>query len=267
MPTVFVNDKPVEIGTQKLNCVQVAEMAGILVPHYCYHPALSVVASCRMCLVEMGELKDGKVTMVPKVFPGCQTPVKDGTVIVTGDYAKRDRSVPALVYDPKYVPGERCQKAQADTLEGLLLNHPLDCPVCDKAGECKLQDYSYEFGRSVSRMVDEKNTPPNKPEISSKITLFTDRCIMCTRCVRFTREISGTSELHVSGRGHHEEIDVFPGYPLENKLSGNVVDLCHECDRHLVPADVMPGGAGLFAGIIAVVQSHVAAPTVGSRCS
>ncbi len=226
MPTVYVNDKPVEIGTQKLNCVQAAELAGVEVPHYCYHPGLSVVASCRMCMVETGDLKDGKVTMIPKVFPGCQTPVKDGTVIVTGDYDKRDAKTPKLAYDPSYKPGERAKKSQADTLEGLLLNHPLDCPVCDKAGECKLQDYSYQYGRSESRLVDEKNTPPNKPDISSKIALFTDRCILCTRCVRFTREISGTAELQVVGRGHHEEIDIFPGRPLENKLSGNVVDLC-----------------------------------------
>jgi NADH-quinone oxidoreductase subunit G len=226
MATVYVNDKPVDIGTDRLNCVQAAERAGVLVPHYCYHPALTVVASCRMCLVEMGDLKDGKVTMVPKVFPGCQTPVKDGTVIVTAEYAKRDTSHKALAYDPKYVPGDRAKKAQADTLEGLLLNHPLDCPVCDKAGECKLQDYSYQFGRSETRMVDEKNQPPNKPELSSTITLFTDRCIMCTRCVRFTREISGTAELMVANRADHSEIDVFPGEPLENKLAGNVVDLC-----------------------------------------
>ncbi len=226
MPTVFVNDKPVEIGTRKLNCVQAAELAGTEVPHYCWHPELSVVASCRMCLVEVGELKDGKVTMQPKVVPGCQTPVKDGTVIVTGDYAKRDQNVAPLSYDANYKPADRAKKSQADTLEGLLINHPLDCPVCDKAGECKLQDYSYQFGRSESRMIDVKNTPANKPGLSSKITLFTDRCILCTRCVRFTREISGTAELLVVGRGHHEEIDVFPGRPLENKLSGNVVDLC-----------------------------------------
>lgn len=230
MPTVYVNDTPVEIGTKRLNCVQAAELAGQFVPHYCYHEALSVVASCRMCLVEVGDLKDGKVTMQPKVVPGCQTPVKDGTVIVTGEYAKRDPAVPALPYDPNYTKaaplGERAKKAQADTLEGLLVNHPLDCPVCDKAGECKLQDFSYKYGRSESRMVDVKNAPPNKPQLSSTITLFTDRCIMCTRCVRFTREIAGTAELQVVGRGHHEQIDVFPGRPLENKLAGNVVDLC-----------------------------------------
>src|SRR5262245_51498497 len=230
MPTVYVNDKPVEIGTKKLNCVQAAELAGVFVPHYCWHEALSVVASCRMCLVEMGELKDGKVTMQQKVLPGCQTPVKDGTIIVTGEYDKRDISYPALPYPPEYTKvapvGERAKKAQADTLEGLLINHPLDCPVCDKAGECKLQDFSYKYGRSESRMVDVKNMPPNKPHLSSTITLFTDRCIMCTRCVRFTREISGTGELMVTGRGHHEEVDVCPGRPLENKLAGNVVDLC-----------------------------------------
>jgi NADH-quinone oxidoreductase subunit G len=232
MPTVYVNDKPVEIGNRKLNCIQAAELAGVFIPSYCWHEALTVVASCRMCLVEIGDVnpKDGVLTMQTKVVPGCQTGVRDGTTIVTGEYDKRDTSLPARPYDANYLrggkPGERAKKAQADTLEGLLINHPLDCPVCDKAGECKLQDFSYKYGRSESRMVDVKNTPPNKPGLSSKITLFTDRCIMCTRCVRFTREISGTAELLVAGRGDHEEIDVFPGRPLENKLAGNVVDLC-----------------------------------------
>ncbi len=231
MPTVYVNDRPVEVGTGKLNCIQAAEKAGVFVPSYCWHEALTVVASCRMCLVEVGERKpDGTVVMQPKVVPGCQTPVRDGTVVVTGEYAKRSGADAPLAYPADYTkvaePGDRAKRAQADTLEGLLINHPLDCPVCDKAGECKLQDYSYKYGRSESRMVDEKNQPPNKPGLSSKITLFTDRCIMCTRCVRFTREITGTGELAVMGRGHHEEIDTFPGRPLENKLAGNVVDLC-----------------------------------------
>jgi NADH-quinone oxidoreductase subunit G len=232
MPTVYVNDKPVEIGAQRLNCIQAAELAGVFIPSYCWHEALTVVASCRMCLVEVGEVnpKDGTLILQSKVVPGCQTPVKDGTTIVTGEYDKRDTSFPPRPYDANYLkggkPGERAKKAQADTLEGLLLNHPLDCPVCDKAGECKLQDFSYKYGRSETRLIDAKNTPPNKPHLSSKITLFTDRCIMCTRCVRFTREISGTGELMVTSRGQHEEIDVFPGRPLENKLAGNVVDLC-----------------------------------------
>lgn len=206
MATVYVNGKPVDIGSDRLNLIQAADRGGVFIPHYCWHPSLSVVASCRMCLVEVGEMKDGKPAMQPKVVPGCQTPAKDGTVIVTDS--------------------EKAKAAQAQTLEGLLLNHPLDCPVCDKAGECKLQDFSYEYGNAESRMVDVKRTPPNKPEISSKITLFTDRCIMCSRCVRFTREISGEGELTIINRGDHAEIDVFPGRPLENKLSGNVVDLC-----------------------------------------
>lgn len=226
MATVYVNDKPVDIGNERLNCVQAAQRAGIVVPHYCWHPALTVVASCRMCLVEVGELKDGKVLIPPKVFPGCQTPVKDGSVVVTAEYNKRDPNLKPLAYPDKYVPGKLAEKAQADTLEGILINHPLDCPVCDKAGECKLQDYSFQFGRAETRMVDQKNTPPNKPDISPTITLFTDRCVMCSRCVRFTREISGEAELNVINRGDHAEIDIFPGEPLDNKLSGNVVDLC-----------------------------------------
>src|SRR5262249_14685511 len=96
----------------------------------------------------------------------------------------------------------------------------------DKAGECKLQDFSYEFGRGESRLIDDKNTPPNKPELGTNVALFTDRCIMCSRCVRFTREISGEAELHIVNRGNHAEIDIFPGDPLDNKLATNVVDLC-----------------------------------------
>ncbi len=207
MAVVYVNDQPVDIGNEKLNLIQAAMRGGVFIPHYCWHPALTVVASCRMCLVEVGERKpDGTVVMQPKVVPACQTPAKDGTVVVTNS--------------------PRATFAQEQTLESLLLNHPLDCPVCDKAGECLLQDYSYEFGRSQSRMIDNKNQPPNKPHIGEHITLFSDRCIMCSRCVRFTREISGTAELQVINRGDHSEIDVFPGEPCNNKLAGNVVDLC-----------------------------------------
>ena len=208
MPTVYVNDKPVEIGAnEKLNCIQAAERAGVTIPSYCWHPELSVVASCRMCLVELGDKKpDGTIAMQPKVSPGCQTPVKDGMVIVTNS--------------------AKVKAAQAGTLEYLLLNHPLDCPVCDQAGECKLQDFSFEYGRGYSRLNEPKNIKPDKDYIGDQITLFTDRCIMCTRCVRFTREISGTAELQIINRGSHEEIDIFPGDPCNNKLAGNVVDLC-----------------------------------------
>jgi NADH-quinone oxidoreductase subunit G len=206
MATVYVNGKPVDIGTERLNLIEAALKGGVFIPHYCWHPALTVVASCRMCLVEVGEMKDGKPAMQPKVVPACQTPAKDGTVVVTNS--------------------KKAVAAQQQTLEDLLLNHPLDCPVCDKAGECLLQDYSYHFGRSTSRMIDEKNTPPNKPHIGDNVVLFTDRCILCSRCVRFTREVSGTAELQVINRGDHSEIDTFPGEPLNNKLATNVVDIC-----------------------------------------
>src|SRR6516164_7005384 len=113
MAIVYVNDKPVDIGTDRLNLVQAAQRGGVFIPHYCWHPALSVVASCRMCLVEVGEKKpDGTVTMQPKVVPACQTPAKDGTIVRTTT--------------------DRARHAQMQTLEGILLNHPLDCPVCDK---------------------------------------------------------------------------------------------------------------------------------------
>src|SRR5450755_3292583 len=134
MAVVYINDKPVDIGAERLNLIQAAAKVGVVIPSYCWHPALTVVASCRMCLVEVGDKKpDGSIAMQPKVVPGCQTPAKDGTVIVTNS--------------------DRAKAAQQQTLEGLLLNHPLDCPVCDKAGECLLQDYSYNFGISTSRMI------------------------------------------------------------------------------------------------------------------
>src|SRR6201982_4080514 len=115
MALVYVNNKPVDIGNEKLTLIQAALKAGVKIPFYCWHPALTVVASCRMCLVEVGEKKpDGSVVMQPKVVPGCQTPAKDGTVIITNS--------------------PRARHAEQQTLESLLLNHPLDCPVCDKAG-------------------------------------------------------------------------------------------------------------------------------------
>jgi NADH-quinone oxidoreductase subunit G len=207
MAVVYINDKAVDIGGERMNLIQAAQRGGVFIPYYCWHPALSVVASCRMCLVEVGEKKpDGSVQMQPRVVPACQTPAKDQTVCIT--------------------TSERARFSEARTLESLLINHPLDCPVCDKAGECLLQDFSYRFGKSTSRMVDPKNQPANKPDIGEHISLFTDRCIMCSRCVRFTREIAGTAELYVANRGDHSEIDIFPGDPVNNKLAGNVVDLC-----------------------------------------
>jgi NADH-quinone oxidoreductase subunit G len=204
--TALVNDIPVEVGPKE-NVIQVARRAGVEVPHYCWHEDLSVVASCRMCLVEVGETKpDGSVVMGPKLVPGCQTPVKPGMVIKTDS--------------------QKVKTSQAMTLELLLLNHPLDCSICDQAGECYLQDYTFKYGKAQSRLDEPKVQREDKYHIGDQIALFTDRCVMCTRCVRFTREISGTAELQVVARGSVEEIDVFPDEPCNNKLAGNVVDLC-----------------------------------------
>src|SRR5207302_1300464 len=169
----------------------------LALPHYCYHPGLSIPASCRICLVE--------VEGIPKLVPSCQTPVRDGMVVITKS--------------SKVIANQKA------VMEFLLINHPLDCPVCDQAGECYLQDYSYQYGRSESRFEEDKAKKPKK-DVGENIYLYSDRCIMCTRCVRFTREISGTGELYVDGRGHREAIDIFPGKPCNNKLAGNVVDLC-----------------------------------------
>ncbi len=208
MAKVWINDQEIELGDdERLNGIQVARRAGVDVPHYCWHPGLSVVASCRMCLVETGSknAETGEVSMMPKLVPACQTPAKDGTVFVTDS--------------------DKVKHARAFVEEALLIDHPIDCPICDKAGECYLQDYHFEHGQK-ERRADIKPFTSRRRPMGETVTLFVDRCVMCTRCVRFTREITGTNELMTVQRGAHEEIDVFPGFPLENKLSGNVVDLC-----------------------------------------
>jgi NADH-quinone oxidoreductase subunit G len=208
MPNVIINGVEHAIPEgEKLNAIQMARRVGIGIPYYCWHPALSVVANCRMCEIEVGtkDQKTGEIRMLPKLVPACQTPAKDLTVLVTES--------------PKVKAHQRM------IMEYLLLNHPLDCPVCDQAGECGLQDYSYHYGQAAHRFVEERIVNPRK-EVSDLIQLNMDRCIMCTRCVRFTREISQTGELQVTNRGSHAEIDVFPGHVAVNPLAGNVVDLC-----------------------------------------
>jgi len=196
MPKITVDGKLVE-AKEKQMILQACLDAEMQLPYYCYHPGLSIVASCRICLVE--------VEGIPKLVPSCQTPVRDGMVVHTKS--------------PKAVANQK------QVMEYLLINHPLDCPVCDQAGECLLQDYSYQYGRSQSRFEEDKQKKPKK-DVGKHIVLYNDRCIMCTRCVRFTREVTGTCELYVDGRGHKEEIDIFPGKPLDNALSGNVADIC-----------------------------------------
>src|SRR5450432_1648881 len=196
MPRINVDGRSIECKDRQM-ILQACLDAGIELPHYCYHPGLSIPASCRICLVE--------VEGIPKLVPSCQTPVRNGMIV-------NSKSTKAIAN-------------QKQVMEYLLINHPLDCPVCDQAGECLLQDYSYQYGRSQSRFEEDKAKKPKK-DVGENIYLYSDRCIMCTRCVRFTREVAGTSELYVDGRGYKEEIDIFPGKPLNNKLSGNVVDLC-----------------------------------------
>jgi NADH-quinone oxidoreductase subunit G len=208
MPTVLVDGREVVIREgERLNGIEAARRAGIEIPHYCWHPGLSVVGSCRMCLVEMGtrDPKTGQITMLSKLSPACNTPAKDGTVFIT--------------------QSEKVMQARARVEEDLLLRHPIDCPICDKAGECFLQDYHFKYGQE-ERRADIRPFTSQRRDVGDNITLFVDRCILCSRCVRFTREISGTGELMVVNRGTHEEIDVLPGFPLHNNLSGNVVDLC-----------------------------------------
>jgi NADH-quinone oxidoreductase subunit G len=207
MPTIIINGREVELPSgARLNCIQTARLVGVKIPHYCWHEGLSVVGSCRMCLIEIGsrDAKTGKITMQNKLVPGCNVIAVDGMVIVTNS--------------------EKVEKARAQVEEGLLLRHPIDCPICDKAGECKLQDYYFKYGQK-ERRADLIPFTSRRRELGD-VDLFVDRCILCTRCVRFTAEISGTNELMVTGRGAHEEIDVVPGFPIKNNLSGNVVDLC-----------------------------------------
>ena len=206
MPKLIIDGQEVECR-DGIPVLQAALEAGLQIPHYCYHPGLSVVASCRLCLMEMKmpHPKTKELGWAPKLFPSCQTPVKDGMEV--------------------RFESEKVKANQKHVMEYYLLNHPLDCPVCDKAGECYLQDYTEDFGSAASRMVEEKYKNPKK-DIGSKTLLYQDRCVLCTRCVRFTEEISGSGELTVVNRGNRGEIDVFPGEPLENPLQGNVVDLC-----------------------------------------
>lgn len=206
MAKIIIDNRVIECR-DGIPVLQAAIEAGWDVPHYCYHPGLSVVASCRLCLMEMmaPNPKTQELSWSPKLAPSCQTPVKDGLVCRFDSDKVRDN--------------------QKDCMEYFLLNHPLDCPVCDQAGECYLQDYSYKFGSPVSRMVDQKLKNPKK-DIGPRTLLYQDRCVMCTRCVRFADEVSGTHELCVVNRGTRAEIDVFPGFPLDNPLQGNVVDLC-----------------------------------------
>jgi len=201
MPRVTINGRSIEVpaGT---NVVEAAKKVGVQIPHYCYHPRLSIVGQCRMCLVQV----DGQ----PKLQAGCSMTVqKDGMEVRT--------DVPEV------------EEGQRAMMEILLINHPLDCPICDQSGECGLQDYAFKHGQAFSRFrFEEKRTYPGRERIplGPNVLLNMNRCIQCTRCVRFTQEVSKTGSLGFFNRGARTEIGTFPGKELDDPLSGNVVDIC-----------------------------------------
>ncbi|GIX47633.1 MAG: hypothetical protein KatS3mg131_1844 [Candidatus Tectimicrobiota bacterium] len=178
--------------------IEAAHEAGIVIPHYCYHPKLSIAGNCRMCLVEI----EGR----PKLEISCNTRVADDMVVYT--------------QSPRVIEGRR------GVLEFLLINHPLDCPICDQAGECGLQDYYMQYGLYHSRFLEAKVHKRKVVDLGPDIVFDAERCILCTRCVRFCQEITKTNELGLFYRGDTVEIDTFPGKRLDNKYAGNTVDIC-----------------------------------------
>ena len=191
----------IEVDVQDgINVIEAAKAADVHVPHFCYHPSLSVVGQCRMCLVE--------VEGMAKLQAGCATPVRDGMKI--------------------NVWNEKVDKARKGQMEFLLINHPLDCPICDKAGECPLQDYSFNYGTVTSRYGEFKRIYPgmDRTPIGPHVVQNMNRCIHCTRCIRFCAEITNTNELAFFKRGASTEVGVFAGVPLDNWMSACVTDVC-----------------------------------------
>jgi NADH-quinone oxidoreductase subunit G len=197
MPKLTVNGKEIEVpaGT---NLIEAARAVGVEVPHYCYHAGLSIAGQCRLCMVDIDK--------VPRPQIACNTVVAEGMVVETET--------------------ERVKDTRRSIMEFHLINHPLDCPVCDQAGECFLQIYYMQHGLYDPRMTDEKVHKPKAVPLGPHVILDAERCILCSRCVRFCDEITGTGELGIFQRGDHSEIGLFPGGALENAYSGNVIDIC-----------------------------------------
>ena len=212
---------------QPTTMLQACALAGVEVPHYCYHPKLPVAGNCRMCLVEFGTPAlgpdrkpvlnpDGTPKIIRSVLPyepgtprgaiACATPISPGMEIYPGSPATR-------------------QMREA-VLESLLINHPLDCPICDQAGECKLQEYSVEYGQAASRFAEEKVHKPKQVDLGPRIVLDDERCILCSRCIRFTRDIAGDDALGFTERGSHTTLTRFPGKKFDNNYTLNTVDIC-----------------------------------------
>jgi len=197
MVEIELDGQKVEVAEGSM-VMHAAEKAGTYIPHFCYHKKLSIAANCRMCLVD--------VEKAPKPMPACATPVTQGMIVRT----KSDKAV----------------KAQQSVMEFLLINHPLDCPICDQGGECQLQDLAVGYGGGASRYEEEKRVVFHK-DVGPLISMEEmSRCIHCTRCVRFGQEVAGVMELGMSHRGEHAEIETFVGQSVDSELSGNMIDLC-----------------------------------------
>src|SRR6478609_1362466 len=197
MVELEIDGKTVEVPEGSM-VIQAAHKVDTYIPHFCYHKKLSIAANCRMCLVE--------VEKMPKAVPACATPVSAGMVVRT--------------------TSDKAVKAQQSVMEFLLINHPLDCPICDQGGECQLQDLAVGYGKSQSRYSEEKRVVFHKnvgPLVSMEEM---SRCIHCTRCVRFGQEIAGQMELGMAHRGEHSEIQTFVGRTVDSELSGNMIDIC-----------------------------------------
>ena len=219
MVTINLDGNEVEVPAG-INLVEAAGIHGTEVPHYCYHPKLSVAGNCRMCLVEMGTpMRDRatgeavldengvqKIGWVPKPVIGCGTNVSPGMHVKTKS---------SMVTD-----------SREGIMEFLLVNHPLDCPICDQAGECRLQEFATDYGRGYSRYVERKNVKPKRTKLGPRVTLDDERCILCSRCIRFCQEVVDDDVLGFVDRGSFSTLTCFPGKELSNNYSLNTVDLC-----------------------------------------
>ena len=197
MIKITIDGKELEVDP-KLTIIQAASQNGIEIPHFCWHAKLSISGNCRMCLVEIEKM--------PKLAISCATQVADGMVVKT--------------------KSEKVVKARNAVMEFLLINHPLDCPICDEAGECKLQDYTYKYSVGSSRFQEDKIHKPKRVELGPNVMLDVERCIMCSRCIRFSEEIAHQNVLTFTERGAHVILTTFPGIQLDNPYSMNVVDIC-----------------------------------------
>jgi len=198
MPKVFVDGAEVEADARD-NLIEAARRIGVAIPYFCYHPRLSIAGQCRMCLVETSDAPG-------RLVPGCQVRVKEGLKIVTNSPAVKDN--------------------QRGCMEFHLINHPVDCAICDQSGECKLQDYYMEYDHQPSRIRTYKLNKPKREVFGPMVVYDAERCIMCTRCVRFMDEVAREPQLAVVQRGSHSLISTFPGQPLDSNYSGNTVDIC-----------------------------------------